>query len=78
MFNKAQAIKKFLDNGYAVISPNAAKPLFSWSSNMSPWADEGNLHKWGESEDAKFLDVLFTWMPKNGIDMDHLHAGGFS
>eukprot|EP00658_Telonema_sp_P-2_P041709 TRINITY_DN2985_c0_g2_i8.p1 TRINITY_DN2985_c0_g2~~TRINITY_DN2985_c0_g2_i8.p1 ORF type:complete len:427 (+),score=90.66 TRINITY_DN2985_c0_g2_i8:52-1332(+) len=82
LFNKALATMALLDAGYAVVAPSASqKNMDAWETNAPPYSTD--LSAWSKSQDAAYLEKLFTAMADGGLgdgccNMKDMHAIGFS
>jgi len=81
-FIQVQVTKALLDNGFAVVAPNAmyGGDLF-WDTNLPPWDTIIDIGLWPTAPDAKMLTDLFGKMESGQLgplDMSKMHAGGIS
>eukprot|EP01060_Flectonema_neradi_P004716 TRINITY_DN13097_c0_g2_i1.p1 TRINITY_DN13097_c0_g2~~TRINITY_DN13097_c0_g2_i1.p1 ORF type:complete len:345 (+),score=80.10 TRINITY_DN13097_c0_g2_i1:65-1036(+) len=80
LYYKAETIKKLLDAGYGVITPDSSSELTYWDTNEEEYANS-DLAKWDKSKDHAVVDDLVkhckdgTFGPCNTKD---IHAMGFS
>jgi dienelactone hydrolase len=63
-YTQTLMIKRLLDGGYAVVTPQADLGATAWDTNLPPWAD-----LWTLAPDNAFLDDLFA-----AVDAGHLGA----
>jgi len=76
-------VKALLDNGFAVIAPDAiAGGITFWNTNIPPWDSPIEIPGlWSTAPDARLLANLFTKIKAGEfgpLDMGHMHAAGIS
>lgn len=81
-YYQTMTVKALLDEGYAVLAPNAfLGGLTFWDTNIPPWDTIIPLGQWPTAPDAHLLDNIFAEIERGTfgpLDIDHMHATGIS
>jgi hypothetical protein len=80
LYHKAETIRSLLDNGFAVVTPDALTRLNYWETNINRYAN-ANLEVWKESEDHRFVLAILDGARQGEfgpVDMGHVNAIGES